>query len=148
FRAKMLMPVGLDLKVVLDAAGNRDYDGHYTYPSLLTGQAEQRSEGIMGMGTSLDQFVSNEVGKRVRLAVPLLNLGVRSEGDGNPTSWRAAGQKNTPETDPRRLFDRLFASAALPVERIDTLRLRRQSVLDYLVKDLTGFRAHLGTDDR
>ncbi len=108
FKAKMLMPIGLDLKVVLDAVGNRAYDGHFTFPSLLTGSAQQS----------------------------------------NPTSWRAAGQMNVAETDPFRLFNRLFASAAMPPGTIDTLRLRRQSVLDFVVKDLTGFGQRLGTDDR
>ncbi len=148
FKAKMLMPIGLDLKVVLDAAGNRAYDGHFTFPSLLTGRAEQKSEGRIGQGISVDQFIANEVSKKVSLTAPLLNLGVRSQGDGNPTSWRAAGQMNVAETDPYRLFTRLFASAAMPPGTIDTLRLRRQSVLDFVVKDLTGFGQRLGTEDR
>jgi hypothetical protein len=73
---------------------------------------------------------------------------VKSSPGGQPTTWRASGQKNTPETDPVRLFSTLFTSAAMPPMQIDTLRLRRQSVLDYLNKDLTTFSRRLGTDDR
>jgi hypothetical protein len=149
FKAKMLMPIGLDQTVVLDAAGNREYDGHFTFPSLLTGTAEQKSEGRTGMGPSVDQFISDAITKSgVKLVAPLLNLGVRSVGDGNPTSWRASGQKNTPETDPYHLFDRLFASSAMPSPQLDLLRLRRQSILDFLGKDLTAFSQRLGTDDK
>src|SRR5258705_1032601 len=84
FAPKMLMPIGLDLSVVLAAAGNRQYDGHFTFPSLLTGTAEQKSEGRTGMGTSIDQFISDAISKTVTLKAPLLNLGLRSHGDGNP----------------------------------------------------------------
>lgn len=150
YKAKMTMPIGLDQKVVLDAVGNREYDGHFTFPSLLTGTAEQKSEGRTGMGPSIDQFISDAITKSgVKLVAPLLNLGVRSNsGGGNPTSWRASGQKNTPETDPYHLFDRLFASAAMPSPQLDLLRLRRQSILDFLGKDLTAFSQRLGTEDK
>jgi Protein of unknown function (DUF1552) len=150
FKAKMLMPIGLDQTVVLDAVGNRQYDGHFTYPSLLTGTAEQKSEGTTGMGPSVDQFISDAITKSgVSLAAPLLNIGVRTNnGGGNPTSWRASGQKNTPEADPYHLFDRLFASAAVPLAQLDTIRIRRQSILDFLGKDLEAFSTKLGTDDK
>jgi hypothetical protein len=46
------------------------------------------------------------------------------------------------------LFDRLFASAAVPMAQLDLLRLRRQSVLDFLGKDLESFSQKLGTDDK
>ncbi|HEY1537603.1 MAG TPA: DUF1552 domain-containing protein, partial [Polyangiaceae bacterium] len=150
FKAKLTMPIGLDQTVVLDAVGNRQYDGHFTYPSLLTGTAEQKSEGTTGEGPSIDQFISDAITKSgVMLAAPLLNLGVRTNnGGGNPTSWRAAGQKNTPEVDPFQLFDRLFASAAMPMAQLDLVRVRRQSVLDFLGKDLEAFSQRLGTDDK
>jgi hypothetical protein len=150
FKAKMLMPIGLDQTVVLDAMGDRQYDGHFTYPSLLTGTAQQKSEGTMGMGPSVDQFISDAITKSgVTLAAPLLNLGVRTnDGGGNPTSWRASGQQNVPEMDPYHLFDKLFSSAAMPAAQIDLLRVRRQSVLDFLGKDLEAFSQRLGTDDK
>jgi len=148
FVPKMLMPIGLDLSVVLAAAGNRQYDGHFTFPSLLTGTAEQKSEGRTGMGPSIDVFISDALSKTASLPAMLLNLGVRSEGDGNPTSWRSSGVMNKPETDPYRLFDRLFAGAAVPMDQLMAIRNRRKSVLDFLGKDLTGFGTRLGTDDK
>jgi hypothetical protein len=148
FAPKMLMPIGLDLTVELQAAGSRQYDGHFSFPTLLTGTAEQKSEGRTGMGTSVDQFISNEIAKKVTLTAPLLNLGVRSQGDGNPTSWRSSGQMNVAEIDPVRLFTRLFSGSSLPPGMVDNTRLRRISILDYIGKDLTAFGARLGTDDK
>jgi hypothetical protein len=42
----------------------------------------------------------------------------------------------------------LFASASVPAPQLDLLRLRRQSILDFLGKDLTAFSTRLGTDDK
>ena len=56
WKAKILMPMGLDLKVLLDL--NRQYDGHFTYPTLLTGTGENKAEGTNGMGPSLDQVIA------------------------------------------------------------------------------------------
>jgi hypothetical protein len=148
FVSKMLMPIGLDQTVVLDAAGGRQYDGHFTFPSLLTGTAQQVSEGRIGQSISVDQFISDNIAKTVTLPVPLLNLGVRSQGDGNPTSWRAAGQMNKADTDPNHVFTRLFAGAVTPVDQLAALRNRRKSVLDFLGNDLTAFSQRLGTDDK
>jgi hypothetical protein len=148
WKSKMIVTQGLDMKVLLDF--NRQYDGHFSYPTLLTGTAENKSESTNGMGPSLDQVISDDIrmNQGVTLTVPALHLGVKSSPGGQPSTWRAAMQKNTPETDPNRLFTTLFSSAAMPPMQVDTLRLRRQSVLDYLNKDLTSFSARLGTDDR
>ena len=148
FKSKMLMPVGLDQKVLLDSNADRAYDGHFTWPTLLTGTAENKHESRKAMGPSIDQVISDALAKKVSLPAPLLNLGVQTDGDSEPTSWRAAGQKNVPEQDPWHLFDRLFASASLSTGQIDVLRSRRQSVMDYLLGDLNGFKKRLGTDDR
>ncbi|HEY2731322.1 MAG TPA: DUF1552 domain-containing protein [Polyangia bacterium] len=147
WKDKILMPMGLDMKVLLDL--KRQYDGHFSYPTLLTGTGENKSEGTTGMGPSIDQVISDDIRARgINLTLPALHIGVKSSPGGQPTTWRASGQKNTPETDPVRLFSTLFTSAAMPPMQIDTLRLRRQSVLDYLNKDLTTFSQRLGTDDR
>ncbi len=149
FKSKMVMPIGLDMTCIIDAVGDRQYDGHFSYPSLLTGMAEQKHEGDTGMGPSIDQTISDAMTKAgVKLAAPLLNLGVKVNNGPAPTTWRASGQKNTPETDPSKLFSRLFASASVPAPQLDLLRLRRQSILDFLGKDLTAFSTRLGTDDK
>jgi hypothetical protein len=84
----------------------------------------------------------------VSLKAPLLTLGIKSVGDGCSTSWRAAGQQNTAELDPTRLFSRLFSGTAMPPAQVDLLRVRQKSVLDYVSKELASFGTRLGTDDR
>jgi hypothetical protein len=147
YKSKIIMPVGLDQKVLLDM-NNREYDGHFTFPCLFTGTAENVSESRKPQGPSVDQVISDAIAKNVKLTAPLLNLGVRSQGDGEPTSWKGPGQKNVPETDPSRLFTRLFAGASVPAPQVDALLLRRKSILDFLGKDLEAYGTRLGTEDR
>jgi hypothetical protein len=143
WKSKVLLPCGLDLKVMLD--DNRTYDGHFSYPSLFTGTYKNvGGQNGAATGPSLDQVVADAVAKQVNLPVPLLNVVV----NGRPTSAGAGGQKNTGETDPARLYSTLFASRAMPSPQLDLVRLRRKSVIDYLNQELSGFSARLGTDDR
>jgi hypothetical protein len=143
WKGKVLLPCGLDIKVMLD--DNRTYDGHFSYPSLFTGTYKNiGGQNGSATGPSLDQVVSDAVAKQVNLPVPLLNVVVA----GRATSAGAGGQKNTGETDPVRLFNTLFASRTMPSPQLDLLRLRRKSVIDYLNQELSGFSAKLGTDDR
>jgi hypothetical protein len=147
FKAKMLMPVGLDYKHILD--DGYKYDGHFTYCATLTGTREKKSESRKATGPSIDQMIADDLAKRgVALKAPLLTLGIKSVGDGCSTSWRAAGVQNAAELDPTRLFSRLFSSPNMAPAQVDTLRLRRMSVLDFLTKELTAFGRRLGPEDR
>jgi hypothetical protein len=127
---------GVDSKVMVDA-GNR-YGGHSNYPSLLTGTAK-------GTSPSIDTLMSTSL-KAAGFASPQLNVGVR-QGNSS-TSWLAGKVKNSAETDPYRLFTRLFAGASLPPAQVDSLLQRRKSVIDFVKTDLTSFSARLGTDDK
>jgi hypothetical protein len=148
WKDKLIIFEGFDLKVMTDYP-DRKWDGHFSYPTLLTGTADPGFEVRKAHGPSLDQFVSDEIAKKgVNLQAPLINIGVRTSGDSSPSSWRAANQPNTPETNAKRIFDKLFSGAMMPVETIDALRLRRASVLDYVAKDLEAFGKNLGTDDK
>ncbi len=144
WKNELIIIEGLDMKVLSDH--DRQYDGHFSYPTLLTGTADPEAGVRRALGPSIDQFISDEIAKAVNLPVPLINIGVRTSG--SPTSWRAADQPNTPEKDPQRLFDRLFAGATMPEETIDVLRLRRQSVLDFVGKELEAFGKNMGTEDK
>ena len=147
YKSKIIIPQGLDQKVLLDM-NNREYDGHFTYPSLFTGTGENVAESRKPQGPSIDQVIADSIAKTTKLTVPSLQLGVRSAGDGEPTSWKGPGQKNVPETDPVRLFTRLFAGMSTPAPQVDALLLRRKSILDFLGKDLEAYGSKLGTEDR
>jgi len=78
------------------------------------------------------------------LPQPLLVLTI----EGESTSWRGPGQRNTGEGDPKRLFDKLFSSTLMPSEEVAKIRERRKSVLDFVSAELTGFSQRMGTDDK
>src|SRR4029453_2024571 len=91
-KAKMIIPIGLDYKHILD--DGYQYDGHFTYCATLTGTREKRSESRKAMGPSIDQMIRDPIAKAVKLKTPMLTLGIRSTGDGCSTSWRSAGVQN------------------------------------------------------
>jgi hypothetical protein len=147
FKAKMIMPIGLDYKNVIDDGFK--YDGHFTYCATLTGTRQKKSESRVATGPSIDQMMADDLmGKGVTLKAPLLTLGVRSVGDGCSTSWRASGQENKMELDTNRLFTRIFSGAAMPPAQMDQIRVRQQSILDFVNKELGAFGKRLGPEDR
>ncbi|HET6282442.1 MAG TPA: DUF1552 domain-containing protein [Polyangia bacterium] len=146
FKAKMIMPIGLDYKSVID--DGYKYDGHFTYCATLTGTRENRSESRKALAPSIDQMMADDIAKKVSLKAPLLTLGIKSVGDGCSTSWRASGQQNAAELDPARLFARLFSGASTPPAMMAQVNLREQSLLDFTAKELTAFGRRLGTEDR
>ena len=143
WKAKVLLVSGLDIKIMLDAG--KTYDGHFSYPSLFTGTYKNvGGQNAAATGPSIDQAVSDAVAKQVNLPVPLINAVV----SGRSTSSGTTGQRNTGETDPARLFATLFAGRTMPTPQLDTLRLRRQSVLDYVGRALTSYSTRVGSEDR
>jgi hypothetical protein len=140
---KVTLVVGVDLRLMID--GGHGADGHFSAPSLFTATYKNvGGQACTATGASIDQVVATSVAQQIQLPVPLLNVSVQ----GVSTSYRADGSINTSETDPARLFDTLFASRALPPDKLAALKARRQSVLDYLTTELGTFGARLGTDDR
>jgi hypothetical protein len=143
FAAKTLVAAGLDYKMMLEQ--DKKYDGHFSYPVIYTGTyTNTGGQNCTSNGPSIDQVVSDEIAKQVALPVPLLVLTI----DGESASWRGAAQRNTGESDPKRLFDKLFTSSAMPSEELNKLRARRKSVLDYLGPELTHFSQRMGSADK
>ena len=84
------------MKCLIDA-GHR-YAGHFSYGALLTGTY---AKGWKSAGKSLDQVIAEDLRKKgVNRPALQLNLGIAPDGEG--TSWRDAGVRNTSETDPAR----------------------------------------------
>ncbi|HXK16948.1 MAG TPA: DUF1552 domain-containing protein [Polyangiaceae bacterium] len=139
---KMLIVAGLDYKMMLEQM--HQYDGHFTYPVIYTGTYKNTGgQNCTSTGPSIDQVVSDAIAKTVALPQPLLVISV----DGGSASWRGAAQNNTGEGDPKRLFDKLFASVAMPAADVTALRDRRKSVLDFVSGELTGFKQRMGSED-
>lgn len=130
-------------------AGNGHDQG---FPGLWTGM---RSVGTFsdpwGAGPSIDQ----QIASRVKLDVPFptMNCGVLASSTPLAKDHRksfaylAERQPIPTETDPSRLFGRLFApgeTAAVAERRIT----QQSSVLDFGAKDLARVRSSLGKDER
>ena len=152
FKAKTLLLAGLDISPFIEK--NQRYMGHFTYASLFTGMGVGAGTFCSGTqettsnGPSIDYVIGTEIAKRAGLREPVINLGCRTAAPRIGTTWRAAKQPNACETDPYKMFDRLFASAATPPAQVDALRLRRKSVLDHMGKELTAFGERLGSEDK
>lgn len=143
YKTRVLVPAGLDIKVMLDAG--RRYDGHFSYPSLFTGTYKNLGgQSSTATGPSLDQTVSDAIAKQVNLPMPIMNVAV----GGSSTSFRGEALRNTGETSTTRMFDRLFAGGSLPADQLAALRARRKSVLDFVSQELGAFGGRLGTEDR
>jgi Protein of unknown function (DUF1552) len=142
WKSKVLMPAGLDLKCLIDA-GHR-YAGHFSYGALYTGTY---AKGWKSDGKSIDQVIAEDLMKKgVNRPALQLNLGIAPDGEG--TSWRSPGVRNTSETDPGRLYQRLFAGRNLTGPDLTKLLARKKSVLDFLTGELGAFGKRLGTEDR
>lgn len=145
WKSKVTTIKGLGLKVMVDQ-GQR-WDGHYSHPCALTGSHTGGNFGS-SENASVDQMVSDHIAKSVNLTRPLLNLGVRSERDGQQTSWKAAAQPNRNEVSSASLYSDLFSSAAVPSLVLDEAMARKASVLDFLGRDLERFSGRLGSEDK
>lgn len=127
---------GVDAKVMADA--NARYNGHLSYPSLLTGTT-------LGTSPSIDTLYADQL---ATAGFPKAQLNVGCLPGSTSTSWRAGKVKNTSETNPYRLFTTLFSGASVTPTQANTLLLRRKSVLDHVTTELTNFQGRIGADDR
>jgi hypothetical protein len=146
FKAKMIMPIGLDYKNLLD--DGYQYDGHFTYCATLTGTREKKSESRKATGPSIDQMIADNIAKTVTLKTPMITFGIRSVGDGCSVSWRSAGVQNPAVQSAAPVFNSLFSGATMAPAQVDLLLKRRQSVLDFVGKELDAFGKRLGPEDR
>jgi hypothetical protein len=146
FKSKLIIPIGLDYKNLLD--DGFDYDGHFTYCAALTGTREKKSESRKATDASIDQKIADEIGKTVMLKQPLLTCGIRSTGDGCSISWRSAGVQNPAVQNAGTMFRSLFSGPSMPVEQVDLQLKRNKSILDFVGKELMAFGKRLGPEDR
>ena len=107
-----------------------------------------------GGGASIDQFLATKMATQGRLSS--VEAGVVSFYSGGPSrymSYSAAGQANIVpvESDPRKLFARLFMAGApmgTGMTEMDRLAAQRKSVLDTVIKDFDRLNLKLGAQDR
>lgn len=144
------------------ARANGDGPGDHARAAatFLTGcQALKSAEGQLGLGISADQLAARALRGDTRLAsLQLGNERGRSSGlcdSGYPCayqsnlSWRSERTPMPHETDPARVFDRLFGSALghlSPEQRAARLRWK-QSILDHVRADARQLAGRLSRSD-
>ena len=81
-----------------------------------------------------------------------MRVGTNSGGTGsNRCFYSGPKQPITPEANPYKLFDMLFAgrpTGGMPDPGVDKIRAERKSLLDFVGKSLEKFRGQLGMEDR
>jgi hypothetical protein len=145
------------------ARPNGDGAGDHARASatFLTACQARKTDGAdIRVGVSVDQVAAARLAGQTRFAS--IELGCdRSKLAGNcdsgyscaysfNISWKTPSTPMPPETDPRLLFERLFASGS-PEENA-AARARRQrherSVLDFVLEDARALQRQLGATDR
>ncbi|MFB6375096.1 MAG: DUF1552 domain-containing protein, partial [Bradymonadaceae bacterium] len=151
---KILIVDGLDMRSTQAGPG----DGHQkgmghmlTGKELLSGDAfSGGGGGTVGWarGPSVDQYIAEQThdGERFKS----INFAVQPAG---PTVWSRMSYKGDanpvePSQDPFNSFDRLFAPVLENQKKMKRIRTRRQSVLDFLKKDLDKVRREASAKDR
>jgi hypothetical protein len=147
----LLVLDNLDNKASIDASGDPHGVGFGCMLSgmkLLTGAAAMgMTSGGWSSGISVDQYVANTIGKSTKLAS--LELAGKDIAGSvfSRMSFSGPGQPLSPEADPQKAFDRIFASVMN-----DPASLRRRalqtSILDEVSKQLDGLSATLSGADQ
>lgn len=159
-RREMLVLTGLTHD---KARPNGDGAGDHARASatFLTACQARKTDGAdIQVGVSVDQVAAAKVTGQTRFAS--LELGCdRTKLAGNcdsgyscaysfNISWRTPSTPMPPETDPRLLFERLFANG--PAHETAEARARRQrqerSILDFVLDDARALQGRLGATDR
>ena len=145
------------------ATAGKDGAGDHARSSatFLTGQRAKKTSGAdIKVGTSVDQIAARAVQDKTRLSsLELTCDGVRKSGRCDSgyscayqfnLSWRSENQPNTPEGNPRLVFERLFGAGSAE-ERAKSLAQRRstrKSILDFISDDAKAMHKHLGRNDQ
>ncbi len=144
-----------------EANGDGAGDHARALATFLTGMQARKTAGAdIRAGVSVDQLAAAHLGRRTRL--PSLEIGTEGGGQsGNCDSgyscvysaniaWRSDTQSVPKESNPKLIFDRLFA-AGRPGES-DEARAKRElhsrSILDYVREEAQGMERVVGSADR
>jgi hypothetical protein len=145
-RADLLLLDGLDYRFVNDSPieAVAERNGHASFQGLLTAALYQGratgSSSITAGGPSIDQHIGGGLRNAGYAGLASLNLAVCPQTTAR-LAWRAAGDAIVPNSDPFKAFASLVAGSAMSARK---LRMR-QSVLDYVHKDLNRFVRKVGS---
>ncbi|AEI68869.1 DUF1552 domain-containing protein [Corallococcus macrosporus] len=148
---KLLVLDGLDYQVLYE----QGLTGHEGGPvTFLTGSKVNTGSGDhLPESASLDQVLGNHIGGTTRFRSLQLNAWEQFGGQHvyNSISFTANGSRVPFERDPANVYQRLFGEAPSPTAdpaQVEGNRLRRKSLLDFLVKDATRLQKRLAGAER
>lgn len=127
--------------------------------TYLTGVHAKRTSGAdIQVGISMDQVAAQQLGSRTRLAsLELTSEDGRMVGVCDPPytcvynnniSWRSATTPNSPEVNPRAVFERLFGPGDEDAVTRKKYRKYEQSILDWVLSDAKSLQTNLDATDR
>jgi hypothetical protein len=158
FKEQMLVLTGL----TADKArphGDGPGDHARAMAAFLTGAQPRKTSGAnIRVGVSVDQFAAQRIGKATRFASLEIGCeGGRQAGNcdsgyscaySSTVSWRSESQPVAKETNPRLVFERLFAPAGSKTDPKALRRdLYRRSILDFVADDARSLKGRLGAAD-
>jgi hypothetical protein len=117
---------------------------------------DHASKNLVTNTPTIDQHIAERVAQQKMWPVRCLSLGVQVDRSGSHEGqrrcfYRGRDQAVTPDDDPIRVADRIFAgvqTGAAPSGDLDRLRAERRSMLDHVGRDLVEFARRMGTEDR
>ena len=159
FRDRLLVLTGLAHRNG-EALGDGPGDHARAGASWLTGVHPKKTQGAdIRNGMSVDQMLAQDIGRTTPL--PSLEMGlqdVRMVGGcdsgyscaySNTVSWSSPTTPLPYETNPRRVFERLFGDGDTTDPAVRAVRARQnRSLLDFVREDAGRLRAGLGAGDR
>lgn len=116
--------------------------GHPATVNFLTGFGDPKKRKQM----SMDQVAARAVGGETRFASLQLECGSNKQ-KGRHLSWAKGGTPLPLESNPKAVFDRLFA-AAMPAAERKQLLADQRSILDHVLVDAHDLQRKLGKADQ
>lgn len=158
FSDKLIFLDGVDQDVAYDSTGM----GHQSGMACLLTNVELECIAICddpetdpigwGGGQSVDQYIADEIAKRVVTKFDSLQLGVQSGGGGvsvfSRMSYTGPLEPVPPRENPNQAFNDIFGDLDTDPFALQQIRRRRQSVLDAVLEEHAAFQKRLGYDDK
>jgi hypothetical protein len=158
FQKDLLVLSGLTLD---KARPNGDGPGDHAraMAAFLTGRQPRKTHGAdIRLGISADQLAAEKIGKATRFA----SLEIGCEGGKNSgncdsgyscaysanLAWRTESSPVAKETNPRQVFERLFAAPGKSDDKATRRERYKHSILDFVGEDARQLKNRLGSTDQ
>ncbi len=155
YKKDVLFISGLETRNFSDNPGSAGF-GHQNYATTFTATKGKLVPGGAGgeplctaISASIDQYIADDVAKRVALPLRSLHLSVLRGGSAfyNCCIYRNGGAAVAPDSDPAAVAGRIFSGQNQQSAQLTRTLAQRRSVLDFVAKDLEGFGRNLGKAD-